>query len=317
MGGVVGYEAREAKIVVAYGDEAFEVAIKQSVDCIAYESREFEGTCNGTKSSDNYNYELKFKGLYEGETEVAGLSFLLDIYSVEGEIDDEGNVAVAPGTYTLDKDNTMGQWTICYKYSQLTVVSTASKEKFDEATLVVAESGALLTAVVNGQKYRVEYKDQLKLAAPRPDGSTLVSDIECDLSDHSISSKNYGDYYGVGYQNWIFRLSPSAGSGEFVQFEIISGTSTTDFYGRYTVNSSKEAFTILPGNPYQLDYSSMYYFSLDGKYMSSYGVFADGWLEVTDNGDGTATVTFDVYDVAGYNVKGTWTGIMTAPEYKE
>jgi hypothetical protein len=43
--------------------------------------------------------------------------------------------------------------------------------------------------------------------------------------------------------------------------------------------------------------------------------FVDGWVDIVDNGDGTYTVEFDVYDDADYNLTGSWTGeIASAAE---
>jgi hypothetical protein len=36
--------------------------------------------------------------------------------------------------------------------------------------------------------------------------------------------------------------------------------------------------------------------------------FVDGWVDVVDNGDGTISVEFDVWDDADYNITGSWTG---------
>ena len=36
--------------------------------------------------------------------------------------------------------------------------------------------------------------------------------------------------------------------------------------------------------------------------------FVDGWVDVVDNGDGTVSVEFDVWDDADYNITGSWTG---------
>lgn len=314
-----GYTARETKIVVAYGELSFEVTIKQATNCTVWESRGYLGSCNGTNYSDNYNYSVSLKDIYDGDTKLPITLFVLDLYSIEGEKDEDGKVCVAPGTYRLDTTDSKDKWTIYSKSSAFKSADPDTYEttiiKFSDATFVVTETDATLTATAGGTKYIVTFEGKIKYDAPKPLGSNLVNDINCNLSDHTISVKNYGDTYNVGYQNWVFTISPTTGSGEGVIFELIAGTSTTDFYGEYTISNSHETFTACPGT-YPDFNGSMYYFTLNGENMSNYGIFVDGWVKVIDNSDGTATVTFDVHDIAGYNITGTWTGVMTEPEHK-
>jgi hypothetical protein len=42
--------------------------------------------------------------------------------------------------------------------------------------------------------------------------------------------------------------------------------------------------------------------------------FVDGTMSVVDNGDGTVTVEFDVYDDCDNNITGSWTGEMKSAD---
>jgi hypothetical protein len=42
--------------------------------------------------------------------------------------------------------------------------------------------------------------------------------------------------------------------------------------------------------------------------------FVDGTMSVKDNGDGTVTVEFDVYDDCDNNITGSWTGEMLSAD---
>ena len=114
--------------------------------------------------------------------------------------------------------------------------------------------------------------------------------------------------------NWTFAIMPDGGAGDFVQFDVLAGAnSTTDFCGEYTISNSYEAYTSLPG---EIDWDGYmvgaWYYTEDGYTMAP---FVDGTMSVVDNGDGTVTVEFDVYDDCDNNLTGSWTGaILSADE---
>ena len=91
----------------------------------------------------------------DGYALAGGTYYQLDLYSVEGELDGEGNIVVAPGTYVLDPASTMAEWSICAAYSYYFVVNAdgtayeVPKTAFAEATLVVTDTNAILTAVTS------------------------------------------------------------------------------------------------------------------------------------------------------------------------
>ncbi|MBO5820489.1 MAG: hypothetical protein J6R02_02735, partial [Alistipes sp.] len=143
--------------------------------------------------------------------------------------------------------------------------------------------------------------------------STLWEDYRCNFDDHTLYYAYYGDYYETGYMNWTFAVLPKDREGDFVQFDVLAGpNSTTDFCGEYTISNSYEAYTSLPG---EIDWDGYmvgsWYYTNDGYTMAP---FVDGTMSVVDNGDGTVTVEFDVYDDCDNNITGSWTGKMLSAD---
>jgi hypothetical protein len=113
--------------------------------------------------------------------------------------------------------------------------------------------------------------------------------------------------------NWTFAVMPNDQEGDFVQFDVLAGAnSTTDFFGEYTISNSYEAYTAIPG---EIDWEGYmvgaWYYTDDGYTMAP---FVDGTMSVVDNGDGTVTVEFDVYDDCDNNITGSWTGAMLSAD---
>jgi hypothetical protein len=136
--------------------------------------------------------------------------------------------------------------------------------------------------------------------------STLLGDLNCNLSDGNLYYEYYGDWYEVGYMNWMIAIMPNDGAGDFVQFDLLAGPSSTEnFFGEYAINDTLESFTAYPGYIDDGYMSGCWYYTEDGVTMAP---FVGGSVEVSDNGDGTITVEFDVWDDLGYSVTGSWSG---------
>lgn len=440
---------------------------------VVFEALDCSGVCYGFEYGTTFNYYLFLSDAgfdEDGYALAGGTYYQLDLYSVEGELDGEGNIIVAPGTYVLDPANNMDEWSICAAYSRYFVVNAdgtdyeVPKTEFAEATLVVTATNATLTAVIEGVQHEVTYNGQLKLPAPAvvepgetvevdvpyayafyfgdmynpgyadnyylflsdlgldedgyelPNGtyyrfdlyapitdsnltklpagtytidmydscepwtaslsysgyyvmddygwdyvvldypgsgtivvnedgsvvaevtmlssgethkvtysagaitvydgrtgggesddtySTLTSDLVCNLSDHTLYYENYGDWYEVGYQNWMVSIMPNSEEGDFVMFDLLAAANhTEDFFGTYTISDSLAQGTSVVG---YIDYGYLagsWYYTHDGVTMAP---FVSGWVEILDNGDGTASVEFEVWDDVGYFVEGACT----------
>jgi hypothetical protein len=143
--------------------------------------------------------------------------------------------------------------------------------------------------------------------------STLWEDYRCNFDNHTLYYKYYGDYYETGYMNWTFAVMPNDGEGDFVQFDVLAGAnSTSDFFGEYAINDTYGSYTSYPG---YIDWDGYmvgaWYYTDDGVTMAP---FVDGTMSVVDNGDGTVTVEFDVYDDCDNNITGSWTGKMLSAD---
>ena len=190
-------EARNTKITVVYKTKLFEVTINQA----AYDAQNITFTanyCDGnyyaqSEGSIGYNYyfTLSDLGYEDGYVKPNGIYYMLDLYSdVDAEADEEGYVTVPAGTYTFDAEDSTNPGTIGNYYSAYFVInSTASdyevQTRFDSATMVVTETGATLTAVIEGNTHVVTYNGALKVYAGAPiEGGEYVANMLV------------GDYYG-------------------------------------------------------------------------------------------------------------------------
>lgn len=114
-----------------------------------FEDSEFEGRCYGHyEGCENYNYVLCFGRNIGDEYDNAPSKqrFVVDIYNHAVEKDANGYFKVPNGTYTFDNTNSMAIGTISAEYSY---IEFGNKDAiFSDATLVVTDEGATLTAKV-------------------------------------------------------------------------------------------------------------------------------------------------------------------------
>ena len=99
-------------------------------------------------------------------------SYLFTLYNKLGEVDENGNVTIPSGTYTLAAG---GEDYSIAPHSQYTDKSEGAENsrtvQFTEATAVVSENKLVLTAVIEGVKHVVTYNGSLSMRAdlPEPD----------------------------------------------------------------------------------------------------------------------------------------------------
>ena len=191
-------------------------------------------------------------------------------------------------------------------------------------TVTISEDGVVADLMIAGAHHVVTFSGDILVTDASSGGgggggdyegpySTLWEDYRCNFDDHTLYYAYYGDYYEVGYMNWTFAVMPNDGEGDFVQFDVLAGAdSTTNFFGEYAINDSYEAYTSYTG---YIDWDGYmvgaWYYTEDGYTMAP---FVDGTMSVVDNGDGTVTVEFDVYDDCDNNITGSWTGEMKSAD---
>jgi hypothetical protein len=271
--------------------------------------------------ADNYYLFLSDIGLdADGYEQANGTYYRFDIYA---PISADNATKVPAGTYTVDMSDSGALWTATLSYSAYFVLDEygwdyVANDYPASGTIVVGEDGSIVaevTMLMSGATHKVTYNGgnivvyDNSSSGEGGDGpySTLLSDWNCNLSAHTLYYEGYGDWYEVGYQNWVIAIMPNSQEGDFVQFDILAGAdSDTSFEGEYTISDSLGAYTAYPG---YIDYdgwmAGSWYYKEDGVTMAP---FVDGWVEIVNNGDGTYTVEFDVWDDCDYNVTGKWTG---------
>lgn len=278
--------------------------------------------------ADNYYLFLSDLGLdEEGYEQANGTYFRFDIYTPLG---DGNGTKVPAGTYTVDMTDSGDLWTASLSYSAVFTLDEYGDEfvAMDypaSGTIVVGEDGSItaeITMLISGSTITATYAggniviyDQSEGEGGGSEGdilSNLESDWNCNFSNHSFVVYPYGDYYEIGYNNYLVYVAPNDGIGDCAMFDVIAGDISTDsFFGEYTINDSYGTYTALTGEyDYDWDeiYGSWYYSSNDGEYYANLAPMVDGWLEIADNGDGTISVEFDVWDDADYNITGKYTG---------
>ena len=276
--------------------------------------------------ADNYYLFLSDLGLdAEGYEQANGTYYRFDIYA---PISADNATKVPAGTYTIDMTDSGALWTASLSYSAYFILDEygwdyVSNDYPASGTVVVGEDGTIVaevTMLMSGATHKVTYNGgNIEVFDNSSSGggddvvySTLTGDWNCNLSAHTLYYQSYGDWYEVGYQNWVIAIMPNSQEGDFVQFDLLAGTSDTSFAGEYTISDSLEAYTAYPGYIDDGYLAGAWYYKEDGVTMAP---FVDGWVDIVDNGDGTYTVEFDVYDDADYNLTGSWTGeIASAAE---
>lgn len=298
----------------------------EDVDMVAgYADAVYYGDQYSPGVADNFYFFLSDKGFDADGWELPNATYYrFDLFSEIINVED--GLAIPYGTYTIDNGSS-DPFTIGAQYSAYYVMDSegwdyAVSSAITSGTVTISEDGVVADLMIAGAHHVVTFSGDILVTDASSGGggdfdgpySTLWEDYRCNFDDHTLYYAYYGDYYEVGYMNWTFAIMPDGGEGDFVQFDVLAGpNSTTDFCGEYTISNSYEAYTAIPG---EIDWDGYmvgsWYYTEDGSTMAP---FVDGTMSVVDNGDGTVTVEFDVYDDCDNNLTGSWTGaILSADE---
>ena len=309
---------RSTVVEFYYGSDSFQVTLTQSGEGdIVFNAEMVHGYYYGEQysiDSGNYWIILTDNG-YDGSGTPYPLStyYRLDVY---GEIYEgkDTEVAVPVGTYTLDMANTGDAGTIADDSSSYFVTDAVGynngSKHYESAVLVVEEERMTLTTVIDGLEHTVIYEGQAKLlnvADERVVYTTLTDDYAADLSDHRIIYENYGDYYEFGYQNWMMQINPNSGNGDNFQFDMITIFRTAeegfvcDYVGSDVLKAGSYIFGFLLDN----HLSGSWFFTSDQEEMAP---LRKGELKMTNNDDGTVTITINVQDELRNYITGEWVG---------
>ena len=298
----------------------------EDVEMVAdYASATYYGDQYSPGVADNFYFFLSDKGFDADGWELPNATYYrFDLFS--DIVNPEEGIAIPYGTYTIDNGSSE-PFTIGAQYSAYYIMDSegwdyAVSSAITSGTVTISEDGVVADLMIAGAHHVVTFSGDIIIIDSTGGGeggeeegpySTLWEDYRCNLDDHTLYYAYYGDYYEVGYMNWTFAVMPNDGEGDFVQFDVLAGAnSTTEFFGEYAINDSYEAYTSYPG---YIDWDGYmvgaWYYTEDGFTMAP---FVDGTMSVADNGDGTVTVEFDVYDDCDNNITGSWTGEMKSAE---
>ena len=284
---------------------------------LGYAMANYMGDYYNPGVADNFTLILSDLGWDEEGWELPNAGYyVFDLYT---EVTN-GVLEIPYGTYSLDLSDSCAPNTIGASYSKFIRLDEYGWDYVEEvyfasATLTVTESGITADLVAeDGREFKVAYNgivaNIVDCSGEFGGGdeilSTLWEDWYCNFSDCSMDYTWYGDYYGVGYDNWLFYLMPNGEVGDGLQLDLLSNTvGSYELSGEYIISNSQEKFTAYPGYENGGYMEGCWYFSAD---YTQYAPLVEGDISITNN-DGTFTVELDAYDDAGNNITGTWTGV--------
>lgn len=355
-------ESRLATIAVTYGDDCcFEVTISQKggngtsgggnngeVDKelqISFFYGSYMGLYYGTPTYNYYVILSDKDADEEGYFPADAVIYYFDLYSnVEGS---SNNFVLPNGTYTFDSNNTYDHNTISSEYSYYSV-SDEEGYGFSNATLTVSNNKLVALVEVNGEVHKLVYEGSLVCfddQESEDDGggddggnddgddggdyyaySNLTSDYSFNISDSSAYgyADYYGDYYGIGCNNYFLDLYEDFenGNGLNIFIDLLTTSTSTDIVGTYTpyYTSQSNEYTFVEGDVSEEDYSLL------GSWIATIenGEIVDGPLAPITLGEvkiaktsqaDVYAITLDCIDDAGYNIKGTFTCELEFGDY--
>ena len=271
--------------------------------------------------ADNFMVVLSDLGWDEDGWELPNAAYyILDLYT---EIVD-GELAIPYGTYALDMTDSCEPNTLSASSSRYILLDNEGWDYVAEAYFVAGSVTVDANGIVaeledfEGAIHKVAYKGAVTNIVDFSDEfggggsddevlSTLWEDWYCNFSDCSMEYTWYGDYYEVGYDNWLLYVFPNGDVGDGLQLDLLSNdVGLYELSGEYVISKSQEKFTAYPGYESGGYMEGSWYFNAD---FSQYAPLVDGDIYITNNGDTTFTIEVDAYDDAGNNIYGSWTGV--------
>ena len=334
-------EARETKVVVAYGELSFDVAVMQAAKEVeptpepepepTYAVLEhLSGLYFGNQYSAteyDYNYSLALSNvencldIITGEVTILENStyLFLDLYAAEPAENLNVSFDIPEGEYTLDTTNSTEAGTIGAYYSSLYITNEVEGVEilFVDGKVTVTADGIeakLYDEAGNEHHYfcpkrGVDNTNNFGPAWAPGDQSTLTKDLAIEFADGAIYAECYGDYYVIGKYTWMYFIDDYA-TGDSLCFEILTDIDAEYPVGTFPIsNDLNNKQMALPG-----------YLNADGNTMWSWYYLYDydysvigaapivgGEVTIVDRGDETFTVTIDVVDDLGYKISGECT----------
>ena len=239
------------------------------------------------------------------------------------ELDPKAEGAIPAGRYEVDETSTEAGFitdAVYYKFGE-SVSDVVEDDFIDSGYLTVKEDGSIEASFdmcFSGATHNITFSGKVEMLdstmLSEPPYSTLKSDKECDLSDHSLSIWYSGDVYGVGYYSWTVSITPNNSVGDNILIEILRGTDeNADISGKYTISNSMEDYTIVPGyvDGFTL-MSSWYYYEASALNITDIAPFVDGWIEIQAGDNDVYNITVNLYDDKGNKIVGTYSNAAPA-----
>ena len=178
----------------------------------------------------------------------------------------------------------------------------------------------------DGHRIECSWSGSLTLLNMPGPSTTLKGDYHCDFEGAEGAITWFGDWYGTG-TNWMFDLTPAGGPGDgFISEFVSEGGSLeegipTGTFRPATLSSNPFAGEYIPGSlqdGYILGTAWLQYANgSSGTGIYGFAPAVDGELSITNNGDGSYTLSFEFTDDAGNIFDGEWTGTPTITDGRE
>ena len=328
---------REGAVIVSYDSLSFTVLVQQDyveVDKPAVQREIVANQLVGIYYGDNLNEGvghywiiLTKDDFVDGAAVAGGEYFRVDLMAPMPE--DEDNVRIPDGLYTLDLTARFDEYTIVdvgnTDYSWVDENMEGWAHPLEDAKLTVSGNRFELEAFANNTEYRVTFEGDYSLTTSIITDyvSSLTQDTVIDVSNCSAYVSSYGDYWDCGYNNWCVEFVCNDGftMGTYVVLDLLSD-STTDFVGSYVASGFSaedetkpdfRANVFVPGfrvaDDADLLLGSLFMVYRDGICISQAPLY-EGTIAITYNYDGTYTIVIDALDDAPQpnKITLTWTG---------
>lgn len=319
-------EARVATLNVAYGEQSFEVFVRQAegmVVDVEFVATALNGEYFGTAYSQDPNYFiiLSKNGTTGWSDLYLDTYYRFDIYS-KTYPDASATTTVLPqGVYAYDYLNSDIGNTFNSFYSvrfETFEDGTYKETKIEDGVVIVTENKIeAILKMADGKVHRVVYEGSLALGyieVPEPDYySTLTEDYTFNHPDGTIRLNYYGDYYGLGAANWtVSMVLPGQNiNGDYFIIDIVTDSNefnASNIVGTYNCVEEADAAknTFIAGYYNQGFGSSWYFVAVDNYYgTDDVAPLVDGTITIAQEGV-NYVVTFDCMDDNGHKIAGTF-----------
>ena len=318
-------EARVASVTVTYGEQTFEVFVRQEAGYeidVEFTAGALNGEYYGTTYSSIPNY---FAILSKNGTTGYGDYYLDTYYRFDMfHTDAAGDpLALPQGVYEYDpyglgdKVSFGGTYTLMFQTHE---DGTFTDEYLSDGVVIVTENKIeAILVLTTGEVHHVVYEGSLELGWVKFEESDFYSTLTADYSfNHAggtIRLVNYGDYYKIGGNNWVVSMVlPGANiNGDYFMLDIVTddlGTTRESIVGTYTCAAKGKTVaknTFGYGYMDGMNYMGSWYQVIVDNYVdhSQVAPLAGGTITIAEEGTGFL-VTYDCVDDNGHKITGTF-----------